>query len=77
MPTYIYETVCDDPAKARRFEVDQRMSEKPLTKHPETGEPVRRVITGGLGFTGVECRAGTGQAPQGGCNAPGCGHAHH
>ena len=25
------------------------MKDKPLTKHPETGEPVERVITGGCG----------------------------
>lgn len=51
MTTYVYETI---PAKAgqppQRFEVRQRMSDAPLKKHPETGEPVRRVIAGGLGF---------------------------
>ncbi len=51
MTTYLYETI---PAKAgeqpRRFEVRQSMSDAPLKKHPETGEPVRRVIAGGLGF---------------------------
>lgn len=51
MPTYIYETV---PKKAggrtRRFEQRQSMNDRPLTKHPETGEPVRRVIAGGYGF---------------------------
>ena len=51
MTTYIYETI---PAKAgvepTRFEFRQSMSEKPLTRHPETGEPVRRVISGGFGF---------------------------
>jgi predicted nucleic acid-binding Zn ribbon protein len=26
------------------------MTDKPLTQHPETGEPVRRIISGGLGF---------------------------
>ena len=51
MPTYIYETV---PKKAgtkpKRFEVKQSMKEAALTQHPETGEPVRRVIAGGYGF---------------------------
>ena len=47
MPTYIYETI--DPTKrARRFEVVQSMKDAPLTHDPQTGEPVRRVITGGL-----------------------------
>lgn len=76
MPTYVYETCPTKPgAKAIRFEVDQRMSEAPLTKHPETGEPVRRVISGGLGF--VCGNEGGGSAPAGGCTQPGCGHAHH
>jgi predicted nucleic acid-binding Zn ribbon protein len=49
MPTYIYETT--DPKKpVRRFEVRQSMKDAPLKKDPETGEPVRRVISGGLGY---------------------------
>src|SRR5690349_14486417 len=51
MTTYVYETL---PQKANvapvRFEVRQSMNDAPLTKHPETGEPVRRVIAGGFGF---------------------------
>jgi putative FmdB family regulatory protein len=31
------------------FEINQRMSEEPLTTCPETGQSVRRVITGGAG----------------------------
>jgi predicted nucleic acid-binding Zn ribbon protein len=51
MPTYIYETVPKKAAtKPKRFEMKQSMNDKPLTKHPETGEPVRRVIAGGYGF---------------------------
>jgi predicted nucleic acid-binding Zn ribbon protein len=53
MPTYVYETVPGDTgAPARRFEVVQRMSDEPLRVDPETGEPVRRVITGGIGLIG-------------------------
>jgi predicted nucleic acid-binding Zn ribbon protein len=77
MPTYEYETISADPSKIMRFEFSQRMADAPLTKHPETGEPVRRVISGGLGFTGVECRAGGQAAPAGGCGTPHCGHSHH
>ncbi len=78
MPTYEYETISADPKKVRRFEVQQRMSEAPLTKDPETGEAVQRVISGGLGFTGLETR-GTGPMLGGsaGCASPGCGHSHH
>jgi predicted nucleic acid-binding Zn ribbon protein len=45
MPTYIYETIPKTPgAEPIRFEWQQSMKDAPLTKHPETGEPVRRVI---------------------------------
>lgn len=51
MTTYVYETIPQKPgAKPKRFEVQQSMKEAPLTQHPETGEPVRRVIAGGFGF---------------------------
>lgn len=48
MATYVYETIPQKPGqKARRFEIEQKMSEPALTKDPKTGEPVRRVIVGG------------------------------
>ena len=51
MTTYVYETI---PQRAgeptERFEVQQSMRDQPLTKHPKTGQPVRRVIEGGYGF---------------------------
>jgi predicted nucleic acid-binding Zn ribbon protein len=51
MATYVYETIPKDPKKKpRRFEVQQKMSDAPLTVDPETGEPVRRVIIGGSGW---------------------------
>jgi len=51
MPTYIYETVpADASTPVARFELQQKMSEAPLTAHPETGEPIQRVILGGMGF---------------------------
>lgn len=53
MATYVYETVPRDGAEPRRFEVVQSMKDAPLQKHPETGEPVRRVISGGYGLMGV------------------------
>ena len=50
MATYIYETVPQKPGqKPKRFEHSQSMNDAPLTKHPETGEPVRRIIAGGFG----------------------------
>ncbi len=51
MATYIYETVPRKSGqKPKRFEHSQSMNDAPLTKHPETGEPVRRVISGGYGI---------------------------
>ncbi len=80
MPTYVYETVPKDPtAKPRRFEIQQRMADSPLRRHPETGETVRRVISGGLGFLGVAERGvahsgGASAAPDAHHCAPGCDH---
>jgi predicted nucleic acid-binding Zn ribbon protein len=45
MPTYVYETISPTP---ERFEIRQSFDEAALTAHPETGEPVRRVMSGGL-----------------------------
>ena len=51
MATYVYETVPNNPkVRPRRFEVEQKMSDPPLTKDPKTGLPVRRVIVGGSGL---------------------------
>jgi predicted nucleic acid-binding Zn ribbon protein len=48
MATYIYETIPQKKGqKPRRFEIEQKMSDPALTHDPKTGEPVRRVITGG------------------------------
>jgi predicted nucleic acid-binding Zn ribbon protein len=46
MPTYEY-VVLDKKGKPtkERFEVVQNMSDEPLTTHPETGQPVRRLFT--------------------------------
>jgi hypothetical protein len=45
MPTYVYQVIKPDGTEGETFEVVQKMSEPALTKHPETGEPVQRVIT--------------------------------
>ena len=50
MPIYVYETIKATGGKPlRRFEVEQRMADKPLKVDPKTGEAVRRVISGGYG----------------------------
>lgn len=44
MPLYVYEEVLPDGTAGESFEVLQGMSDPPLTAHPETGVPVRRVF---------------------------------
>jgi predicted nucleic acid-binding Zn ribbon protein len=44
VPTYVYEVVTGTDAPGETFELMQRISDPPLTVHPETGAPVRRVI---------------------------------
>jgi hypothetical protein len=44
MPLYVYEVIRADGSSGEQFEVFQKMSDPPLTHHPETGEPVRRVF---------------------------------
>ncbi len=69
MPVYVYETT--DAQPARTFELKQRMIDAALTRDPETGRPVRRVISGGFGLLQ---KAGAQPAPErsGGCGS-GCG----
>jgi len=50
MAVYVYETIpARDGEAVRTYEIRQSMKDAALTTHPETGEPIRRVITGGLG----------------------------
>lgn len=52
MATYIYETIPQTPdEKPERFEIQQSMKDDALTQHPESGKPIKRVITGGYGFS--------------------------
>lgn len=71
MATYVYETIPRQEGEPpRRFEVLQSMKDKPLVRHPDTGEPVKRVITGGFGLMGVTEKGPT-PAPTAACR-PGC-----
>jgi len=73
MATYVYETIPSENGEPpRRFEVVQSMKDRPLVRHPDTGEPVKRVILGGFG---VMTTAGKNQpisAPAVGACAAGC-----
>jgi predicted nucleic acid-binding Zn ribbon protein len=44
MPLYVYQVIEADGKEGEVFEVLQEMSEPPLTHHPETGQPVQRVL---------------------------------
>lgn len=72
MTTYVYETI---PAKAgqkpRYFEIKQNMKDEPLTKHPETGEPIRRVVLGGFGTLNSKGGNASGESSCG-CASGGC-----
>ena len=67
MPTYIYETISAAP---ERFEIRQGFNDPMLTAHPETGEPVRRVISGGLAI--LANGHATPDGPEPGCGPDTC-----
>jgi len=75
MTTYVYETIPDKKgAPVRRYEFKQSMKDAALSRHPETGEALRRVVSGGYGIL----KSGTPparSAPRGGhcCGGAGCG----
>ncbi len=72
MATYVYETIPRQPDEApQRFEVVQSMKDAPLQRHPDTGEPVRRVITGGYGLLEKARPKSPAAAPAASC-AAGC-----
>ena len=70
MTTYVYETIVSKAGeKPRYFEFKQSMNAAPLAKHPETGEPIRRVVLGGFGVLSSKGASGDSGATCG----PGCG----
>lgn len=46
MPIYVYEVILEDGSAGETFEVLQSMNDPPLTHHPDSGQPLRKVITG-------------------------------
>jgi predicted nucleic acid-binding Zn ribbon protein len=73
MATYVYETI---PAKSGekpdQFEIQQSMKDAPLTRHPQTGQPIRRLISGGLGILGSS-RNSSAPSSGHGCGPGSCG----
>ena len=74
MATYVYETIPQQPDRPpARFEVVQSMKDAPLTRRPDTGEPVRRIISGGLGLMGLGDKGATRPQVTRGGGGCGCG----
>ncbi len=70
MTTYVYETIPTKPGqKPRYFEIKQSIKDPTLTMHPETGDPIRRVVLGGLGVLRKEA---SGDSSGCGCGPSGC-----
>jgi len=76
MPIYEYEILSPDGTPKGVFETSQKMSEPALTRHPVTGEPVRRILSRTFVGSGQSdsCASGTCGLPSpGGCASGGCG----
>lgn len=44
MPMYVYQVIRDDGQPGERFEIRQGIHDSAFTEHPETGQPIKRVI---------------------------------
>ena len=44
MALYVYQVIEPDGSEGEVFEVFQLMSDAPLTRHPESGKPVKRLL---------------------------------
>jgi predicted nucleic acid-binding Zn ribbon protein len=74
MAIYVYETIpAAEGLPVRTYEISQSMKDAALTKHPETGEPIRRVITGGLGIMTSSKGGAPAPRPSSHCCGGGCG----
>jgi predicted nucleic acid-binding Zn ribbon protein len=78
MPTYIYETVpAKKGARVKRYEIRQSIKDAALTQHPETQEPIRRVLADSVSVITSSSSSGGGQPHRHthscGCGAGGCG----
>ena len=71
MTLYVYESIPLKPGeKPRHFEIKQNMNVAPLKKHPETGEPIRRVVLGGFGV--LSSKTVSNSSSSCGCAPGGC-----
>jgi predicted nucleic acid-binding Zn ribbon protein len=78
MPTYIYETLpAKKGARVKRYEIRQSIKDTALTEHPETREPIRRVLADSVSVitsSGSSSPASSHKHTHScGCGAGGCG----
>lgn len=71
MTTYVYQTIPEDEStEPEYFEFQQDMNDAPLTEHPETGVPVKRVVLGGYGM--MTSSPPSPEGPSSCCGSSGC-----
>jgi|NGEPerStandDraft_6_1074524.scaffolds.fasta_scaffold02185_3 hypothetical protein len=83
MAIYEYEVLDTEGAVVGIYETEQKMSEASLTQHPETGQPLRRILSATFAHSSHaesagscasgSCPMGEGFASSGCCGAGGCG----
>lgn len=72
MPTYVYRNL----VTGETFEIKQRITEDALTAHPETGDPVKRLIQPvGIAFKGSGFYINDSRSQSGGRKAAGAPEA--
>ncbi|MGE9291685.1 MAG: FmdB family zinc ribbon protein [Puniceicoccales bacterium] len=73
MPIYEYETVPTKKGEpVKHYEIRQSMSDKPLTRHPETGEKLKKVFTA-FAVGGTSSSGSPTSSSSGGCCGGSCG----
>lgn len=71
MTTYVHETIPQKRGeKPRYYEIKQSMNAAVLKNHPETGEPIHRVVLGGFGTLSSKPASNSGSACS--CGPGGC-----
>ena len=83
MAIYEYEVLDAEGAVVGIFEAEQKMSDATLTKHPETGQPLRRILSATFahgsraenasGCASGSCPMGESFDTGGCCGGGGCG----
>ena len=77
MITYVYETVPRAGKPVRRYELRQSIKDAPLTKHPLTGETIRRLIVQNRGLLVREATIELPEARPAKRSRPHHDHDHH